>query len=1259
MVPAFAQTTTTSTTTTTTTSTSSTSTLPNGVNALYGADEFGTANAIANAEYPKGTTTAILASGLEANWVDSLTAAPLAAELKAPILLTSGVDTVGSETMAELKTLGITKVYLIGEVGDSVNAPKIEAELGSGITATTISGATRFATAGLVAKTLAQLEGVTSFKTVFISSGEQGNLVDALAADPVAAEMGDPILLVPSTGDSSPVDPNEDTYMNDATTGYLIGAAQGYIYNNAPSTLSLVPVYGQDRAGTAAAIDQQFAPKGGYKTLFITNGVDAHLVDALTAGPLMAMDGAAMAEVYSGTVPPSTTKLLASSLMSGITSMDVVGGPASIPSSLYDSSSSSLVAALPSLGLSPKITVANANVGTGSADALTLSGVPSNATVAWSITSSNASTALVSGTSTGATFVGTAPGSYTIQASVNGAIATATVTVYGEASGVTLTPASSTVVADGESTDAVTLNVVDSAGNTVADFNGTVDVNAVSGVSYSQNGTALTVSNNEVPVTVTNGTATLDVGAVSVPGLSIAMTASALASTNGQSVVSSPTYATSTITSAPQVATSLKFVGAPAYLDANAANTYSPEIQVVVEDQAGYPMLTGSDSITVNVAGAGTLVGGTNNQNTLAYNGFAAPAGTTNTSAEFEVASEQGVTGPITISASATGLTSATGTIQSVIAGVPSQLSASLSANTFVEGSTGVTLNLQAEDAQGAPVDYTSPVSVVVTKSGSTTAASNILVNGQAASTSTEVTLNSSGALAVTLADANSAADAGTYSVTISSISGAAYSFPTQTLTFTETAGSLSKASFTSPSTAINVPVTSPSAQYTLQLTDAYGNPIAQSGVTASVYALQVVNGATIASPNGDYGQATVNGTVADSTGSAPVTVTTNAQGQATVTLAAEAFDGAEWELIGNVATQANVSSGFSIAASNPMTVSNEVPSSVGVSLLDTSAGSDLNSVGYAVSGNTVQASITMKDQYGIPLSGTTQNVELTIPAQFSGMEPANATLDNGATAWVYGASNTVTVPVTLNSDGVGTVDLEAWTEGSASLTAAVPGLTNSVSGSATMFVQPGQSTSVGLFYNGTLVSAANPLSVTANTPVELTVEPTDIAGNPVASTYTQVDMLMAQSSTGSFRATPDGSTITTVSVPAGTSSVDVYYVNGATDTYIPETMLDAMSLALSSPTTVPNLALGATATITANVYDPSNNFISGQTVTAAVTSGLGNVTASQLSGSSAPSVSFTYTAPTSGSGTAVVTLTVPGTGMSSATLTQTVTITY
>lgn len=536
LVPAFAQTT-------------STSTLPQGVTALYGTNRYETASVIANVEYPKGTTTAILTSGLEANWVDSITAAPLATALKAPILLTSGVATVGSATLTELKTLGVTKVYLIGEVGNSVNAPKIEAQLGQGVTATTISGATRFATAGLVAKTLASVEGVKSFSTVFIASADQNHLADALAADPMAAEMGDPILLVPNSGDSSPMDPNVTAYFNDAATGYLVGPAQAYLYNNAPSTLSLIPVYGQHAAGTASALDQQLAPKGGYKTLFITNGDEANLVDTLTAGPLIAMDDGAIADVYNGTVPASTTQLFKSASVRSVTAMNVVGGPSSIPQTLYDTSTSALAEALPDLGLNLKISVANPVVSENTADPLTLTGVPSSAAVHWSIVGSNASTGSVTGTTTNASFVGKAPGVYSIQAEADGLTTTTTATVYGEAAEVAATPVASTLVANGTSTDAVNIVVGDVNGLTVANFNGTVDLTAVSGVTYSQNGAVLTPTNGVVSVAITNGTATFDIGNISKAGLSVIITPTNLVSSNAQPQVSDMTYGMAIVTS--------------------------------------------------------------------------------------------------------------------------------------------------------------------------------------------------------------------------------------------------------------------------------------------------------------------------------------------------------------------------------------------------------------------------------------------------------------------------------------------------------------------------------------------------------------------------------------------------------------------------------------------------------------------------------------------------------------------------------------
>jgi hypothetical protein len=570
-------------------------------------------------------------------------------------------------------------------------------------------------------------------------------------------------------------------------------------------------------------------------------------------------------------------------------------------------------------------------------------------------------------------------------------------------------------------------------------------------------------------------------------------------------------------------------------------------------------------------------------------------------------------------------------------------LSASLSANTFTEGSSGITLNLQAEDAQGAPVPYTSPVSVLVTKSGSTTAASNITVNGGAASSSTTVGLNTSGALAVTLADNGSGADAGTYTVTIAPTSGASYSFPTQTLTFTETAASLDTVAFSNPSTAITVPVTAPSAQYTLQLEDQFGNAVAQSGVNVQVYA---AGNTTI--PGQAYGQATVNGSATSS--SSPVTVTTNAQGQATVTLDAEAFNGAVWTLFSAIPAQTGISA-LTGKASAGMTVSDQVPASIGVGLQDaTATSSDFNSTGYAVAGDAVNATVTMKDQYGIALTGS-QTVQLVIPPGLSGAEPAGATLV-GESSWVQGASNTVTVPVNLDASGQAPIGLEAWSEGSATVTASVPGLTSTVNGSATVFVQPGSSTAVNLFNNGKLVNSSNELSVTANSPVLLTVEPTDVAGNPVAATYSEVVSLNPNSTTGSFRLTPTGADVSTVDVSAGQASVSVYYVNSVTGTtYLPTAAMDANGLTISSSSA--SVGSGGSASITAAVYDASNNLIAGQSVTASVPSNEGTVTAQVVTGSTGVAT-FTYTAPTTGSGSAVITISVPGTN-----LTKSVTISY
>ncbi len=976
-----------------------------------------------------------------------------------------------------------------------------------------------------------------------------------------------------------------------------------------------------------------------------TNGqatLTAQVIHATTSAPYFQFEingsvvqAFSTKDTYTATnLQPGTYQVLVESL-----------GPAQYQRGQYGlARKQSLTLTVPTPAVPATITAAQADVATGASDTLTLSGVPASAPVTWSVVSSNSSTGLVSGTTDTATFVGTAGGTYTVQASVDGETTTTHVVVYGQAAGVTLAPAATTVIADGQASDAVTVNVVDQNGNPVGGFNGSVNISAMSGVTYSQNGTTLTPANGQVTVAVTNGTATVDVGQVSVPGISIALTSSGLTSSNGQTIASTPSYGTTTISSAAQQATSLKIVNAPTYLDANTQGTQTSPIAVVVEDQAGYPMLTGTDSINISVSGPAGLVDSSTDQTTLAYDGGAAPAGSTNTSATFELASEQGKTGAVTITATSSGLTTATSTVQSVIAGVPSQMEASLSANTFAEGSSGVTLNLQAEDSQGAPVNYTSPVSILVTKQGSTTPASNILVNGQADSSSTQVSLNSSGAASVTLADSGHGANAGVYTVTVTSVSGAQYSFSAKTLTLTETAAALAGAKFTSPSSTLTVPITDPKAQYTLQLEDAFGNPLSQSGVKVEIYA------AGSSSDNSSYGQATVNGTATSS--STPITVTTNSSGQATVTLAAEGFQGAQWVLDATVPEQTGVNAALQTTPSAAMVVSSTVAQSLGVTLQDQSTGADYQSSGYALAGDTVDATVTVQNQYGAPMTGS-QTVQLTIPAGLSGMEPTGA---SDSSTWTQGATNTVNLTVNLSANGTATIPLEAWSEGSTTLQASVPGVSSPVTGQASIFIQAGTVSNVGLFQNGTMISGSNKLTVSANTPVALTLESTDLAGNPVPATGSEV-VALTDNNGGSFRMSATGAPTNTVTIPAGQTSVTIYYVNAAAGSYVPQASLGADKLSVVGPSSY-TVSPGATQTINVLVADSSGNPVAGQAVTASVPNSQGTVTPSTTTGSNG-TASFSYTAPSSGSGTATVTLTVPGQGATGSSLTQTVTINY
>lgn len=299
-----------------------------GPERLAGSTRQGTAFAIATATYPGGvpSRTAVLAAGDDSHLVDSLAAAPLAKALGAPILLTQSAQTMGSAITAELRSLGVDKVVLVGALAN----PAIQSQLPSGVSVIgSYSGASRFGTAAQLAKALEQATGKTSFPTVFVSSGNNANLVDSLSAAPADAAQGAPLLLAPNppTGTTITMPASEASIVSGASHIVQLGAVAADNIANASTAAHVERLGGATRYATSSAIDAAFFPK--VTKVLIANGVPSHMVDALAAGPLGGDQQAPLLLTQDGVVSPSGQAYL-SALGSSATFV-IVGGSASIP----------------------------------------------------------------------------------------------------------------------------------------------------------------------------------------------------------------------------------------------------------------------------------------------------------------------------------------------------------------------------------------------------------------------------------------------------------------------------------------------------------------------------------------------------------------------------------------------------------------------------------------------------------------------------------------------------------------------------------------------------------------------------------------------------------------------------------------------------------------------------------------------------------------------------------------------------------------
>jgi putative cell wall-binding protein len=258
---------------------------------LEGDDRYETAAVSAQAAYPDGAETVILAYGK--NYPDALSASSLAGLLDAPILLTD-TDALAAGTSDALAALKATKVVIVG--GTTVISATIENNLKSALGETNVSrlaGDDRYAT-NLAIYNYGKANGSWG-KTAIIASGAA--FPDALSVAPYAFSDTAPIFLAdPTTGLTAAISTaiTADKASGALGKALIAGGASAVSANTADwlttafGAASVTRLAGNDRYGTSDAIAKWLVANAGFSWngSCIASGVN--FPDALTGSVVAA-----------------------------------------------------------------------------------------------------------------------------------------------------------------------------------------------------------------------------------------------------------------------------------------------------------------------------------------------------------------------------------------------------------------------------------------------------------------------------------------------------------------------------------------------------------------------------------------------------------------------------------------------------------------------------------------------------------------------------------------------------------------------------------------------------------------------------------------------------------------------------------------------------------------------------------------------------------------------------------------------------------
>ncbi len=294
---------------------------PSGAERVAGADRYRTAIEASRRAYPHGSKAVVIATGED--FADALGGAALAGALDAPLLLTRRL-TLPSEVSGEIQRLKASRAYILG--GNAAIDYDVYVEIEGALSGTTdmyrIEGKNRYETAYNIADWTIAILGSNYLGDAFVATG--ANFPDALAASPVAASAGVPVLLADpkAKGIAVPSGVERATITGGAD---VVPAAIMKSLENTLGKGKVRRVAGSDRFDTAARVAQLGVDE--YYMRWNGTGVATGLnfPDALAGGAMLGRFGSVMLLTRPDSLSPSATRKLATNA-SHIEALFFLGG---------------------------------------------------------------------------------------------------------------------------------------------------------------------------------------------------------------------------------------------------------------------------------------------------------------------------------------------------------------------------------------------------------------------------------------------------------------------------------------------------------------------------------------------------------------------------------------------------------------------------------------------------------------------------------------------------------------------------------------------------------------------------------------------------------------------------------------------------------------------------------------------------------------------------------------------------------------------